>query len=860
MKRWIIGAVGLLLIAGSGIYFMSYSRFLPILGIQAKQEIFSQEYERVVSSTEKAYPQMSPVLRQRIVTRLYEENLRKDKLALGRLVSDRAGELKARYSDEQGRVYMTGIDSYYWLRLLKNLDKSGHPGDRVVDGREFDDLIRAPLDAASVKNVHLFLGLLTYRLSRGLKLDESAALAALFFIPVFLLCCIVVLTFFIGRGLGMNDLSAFFSTIAVGLNPFLITRVSGEWFDTDIYNVFFPLSIFGFFIFSWKSEKIFGRVFWAVLSALFLALYASTWKGWWFIFDIMMVSAAFFLLNQKLVALQNARSVRWREHLISLASFSLCGCFFVLIWNGGTVLKDLFVEPLRLVSIFKVTSDNVWPNVFWTVAELGEFRPFEIVSVLGGSFVFFVAMIVLVYILLIERGARDPQKGYGILCLAFWIILTFHPSVEALRLALLLVVPVGLVFGLAVNRIYDLSAGLIGKFWRGTGEKFGRCALMCLLAVYPVMSIRTLHYSMIGTLPQMDDSWHQTLEAIKKQTPEDAIVNSWWDFGHWFKWGTGRRILFDGMTQNTPFAYWVSRALLTDSELEAFQIWRMINTRGNEAVEFLEREEGFDAVGAVSLVREILSSAKTIEEARVLIASQVSEENAAVFLSLVFPPEFPSAYLIISYDMPVKISAISFVRNWDFTKADLWLKHPRLSKNGFVSYAVDRYGLSAEEAESRYLEILLLDEKRSRSWMTQVYAFSPALSKGTQEGDLVFFEDGLVVDLKTHLARLVSAKQKGRLKSLFIFEKDTLAEFPQDGAEQPFSGLIFKKTDSYFDLLLNPVLAKSLLVRLYYLEGSGLEYFKLFHKEVDEAGNSILVYEIVDAGKDAQNESRDKRG
>ena len=42
-----------------------------------------------------------------------------------------------------------------------------------------------------------------------------------------------------------------------------------------------------------------SRVFLCALAGLFTACYASTWKGWWFVFDIMLLSGVLFLINLK---------------------------------------------------------------------------------------------------------------------------------------------------------------------------------------------------------------------------------------------------------------------------------------------------------------------------------------------------------------------------------------------------------------------------------------------------------------------------------------------------------------------------------------------------------------------------------
>jgi len=47
----------------------------------------------------------------------------------------------------------------------------------------------------------------------------------------------------------------------------------------------------------------------------------------------------------------------------------------------------------------------------------------------------------------------------------------------------------------------------------------------------------------------MNDGWYESLTKIKQNASEDAIINSWWDFGHWFKAVGDRAVTFDGTPQ-----------------------------------------------------------------------------------------------------------------------------------------------------------------------------------------------------------------------------------------------------------------------------------------------------------------------
>ena len=53
--------------------------------------------------------------------------------------------LKYRDSDGAEHVFLGDIDSYYWLRLARNLIRTGSPCNAIVNGRCWDTLAKAPV-------------------------------------------------------------------------------------------------------------------------------------------------------------------------------------------------------------------------------------------------------------------------------------------------------------------------------------------------------------------------------------------------------------------------------------------------------------------------------------------------------------------------------------------------------------------------------------------------------------------------------------------------------------------------------------------------------------------------------------------
>ena len=169
----------------TGIIFRLYPVLLPYFDIVAKQEVSNDQMTAIKKNIQDKYPNISVVVETKMENQLFKEELKSSRKDIKDKINKRSAELKSRYRDEEGHVYLNGIDSYYWLRLLKNLLNKGHVGDRKVAGVEYDDLIGGVIDPATEKNVHLWLGVCFYRIASFF--DKNIPLeGALFYIPIFL--------------------------------------------------------------------------------------------------------------------------------------------------------------------------------------------------------------------------------------------------------------------------------------------------------------------------------------------------------------------------------------------------------------------------------------------------------------------------------------------------------------------------------------------------------------------------------------------------------------------------------------------------------------------------------------------------
>ena len=69
-----------------------------------------------------------------------------------------------------------------------------------------------------------------------------------------------------------------------------------------------------------------------------------------------------------------------------------------------------------------------------------------------------------------------------------------------------------------------------------------------------------------GTNHPASDDWLETLEWIKMNTSEDAIIASWWDYGYWITTMSERTTLVDNATIDTKQIQKIAKILLSEPD------------------------------------------------------------------------------------------------------------------------------------------------------------------------------------------------------------------------------------------------------------------------------------------------------
>ena len=185
-----------------------------------------------------------------------------------------------------------------------------------------------------------------------------------------------------------------------------------------------------------------------------------------------------------------------------------------------------------------------------------------------------IPIVIRVVIALWESDAEIDIK-YAIL-LVLWFLSTIYASTKGVRFTLLAVPPFAIGFGITLHHIYSYSSAWAAKALQ-INKLISKTIAMLILSLLLIPPYISANNTATNFVPDFNDAWAISLERIKEDSKPNAIINSWWDFGHWFKYYADRRVTLDGSSQNNPQLHWLGKLLLTSDENTSVGILRMLD-------------------------------------------------------------------------------------------------------------------------------------------------------------------------------------------------------------------------------------------------------------------------------------------
>lgn len=484
-----------------------------------------------------------------------------------------------------------------------------------------------------------------------------------------------------------------------------------------------------------------------------------------------------------------------------------------------------------------------------------------------------------------EVGAMDLKYA---LLLAVWFAGTMYASIKGIRFIMILVPAFAIAMGICFGVIYDLVSKMLSKEVKiplfvsrtviiviiliiiGAVPSFSSTQHECPL--WPSNSMGCNGYrNGYGELPIIDDGWYELLGDVREGTPKDTIINSWWDFGHWFKAVADRRVTFDGASQNTPMAHWVGKALLTDDEDETIAILRMLDCGSNDAFELVNARRN-DTLSSVKLVKEIIMLDKAEAKERLAEDGFSDEEADAVLEKTHCNP--PKNIFITSEDMVGKAGVWAHFGSWDFDRA---YQHNLVDGYPYdyaISEMQSRFGMTEQEAIQRYYEIsALATDRESNDWIAPWPAYVVNTLRrctnqstnvtcyynvaiGSENNYRIALEKAVVNMENPELVELTFAfidgngakagESKGKPAQMVVGDDKHMSSYKMEESNFPYAVLVIENPGGTYDsLVADPALVSSTFTKLFYLDGRYMGHFEKFSEKMTVGGDKLVAWDVL---------------
>ena len=901
--------------------------YLPITDEWAINSVINNLKSQVSSQINQQYPNLPDQNKNALVENELQKVLREQKSQIDQQITATSNFFKSRLQDDTGQTYLLAIDPYFWMRHAQNVIKKGNPGDEIRDGQQWDNHMYAPDGRGIAPDMfHAYFEAFLFKFLSFFNKNLNL-MAAVFFVPVLISALAVIPTFFITRKL-VGNLGGVIAATVIAIHPSFLTRTVGGFADTDAYNVTFPLFIAWLFLEALESKSTKNSVILSTINGLLVGLYAFTWGGWWYIFDFILISIVLYIayytfIHKKELIGNFTGFIKQKEVKNSLIFLAI---FFIVsaLSTSAFVSLDHFTRfaknPAGFARLKEVGITTIWPNVFTTVAEqnpasldnvikqvgLGgtqiigtNFPIFFLISLMGitltlttkghkkiwfviGTLTWYIIIflmdvqnlntflvlisipIIIRIILALWEADVNIDIKYAIF-LILWFIATTYASTKGVRFTLLLVPAFAIGFGIALGELYRYANVWIAKGLH-VNKFVSKMTVMIVILLLLVPTYSSAKRTAEQEIPSFNDAWAISLEKIKSESEPNAIINSWWDFGHWFKFWADRAVTFDGTSQNTPQAHWIGKTLLTDNEDLAIGILRMLDCSGGTmpggTKAFVSiNEKTNDGTKTILILNDIIVKDK--EEAKEYLRETFNEKEAEEIVSQTHcrPPE---NYFITSEDMVGKSGVWAHFGSWDF---DRGLIYNTLKKKQYkddldksIQFLQERFNYSKNDAENLFYDVQsITTSSQANNWIAPWPGYAGTTGCGKIDDVTLSCNVAgipLIINLTTNEAYADS--QQGRLHPKLILFPSNLGIILREYNESVITlqngrqlGIaLIKNGESYQAVAMDSDLTASMFTRLFYQEGIGLKHFKKFSDESGISGGRIIVWKVDWEGKE----------
>ncbi|MFT4312709.1 MAG: STT3 domain-containing protein [Candidatus Woesearchaeota archaeon] len=547
--------------------------------------------------------------------------------------------------------------------------------------------------------------------------------------------------------------------------------------------------------------------------------------------------------------------------------FVLATALFVTIFSGFSRVVQLILTPFTSLDRFTTAANpTLFPNIMTTVAELNPSTFSQAINSATFQFTGFFILLAFAGMILLyftSKIKHESKINYTLPSfLIAWFVITLAMAIVAVRFQILFAPAFALAAGVAFGQIIRFTQNQIEDkvvYWTVLVIIIIG-SLVLIVPQYDSAFGQVTGLSMLqgplhsGLLPMMNDDQYNLLINIQENSQEDAIISSWWDFGHHFTGVARRGATADGSTQNNPQSYWLAQALTTEDPKEFNDISRMLNCNANGAFEIINELEP-NPLQAINITKTLIA-----QESREQALAYAQEQNLpdTIIDSTHCEPEVES-FWVASEDMIGKAPVWGHFGLWDFERAQAWRLRNRPE---FLTFAQETFNYTPIQARQLQTQLRGFSERQGNEWIATYPQFlgssRSAKRACTQDGESITCEVQIGLSQNSGIATVeftqnltdismlfVEGNQQGRVSPDRVFFTDGQIYDLVEQNEQTtgISLTISQEQGRYFVLLAQDELIASTFTKLFFYGGAGMhEYVTEFDRVDMINGQRWIVY------------------
>ncbi len=823
-KRWRM-LTAFLLTVTAALYFRTYPLRSGSLvsddgiGRRAGAVMQSNMLKQLETHLATQAPQLSLEVRQKLARQKLDELIHSDDGAYQKAVSGAAQDMGAKARALFTYRYLSEADPYYYYALTQNILRNGRLGAPAAGGCFWNPRRLAPFGNADAMNWHPYIGLWASRLVAMVNPSMSMMLAVGFtplFLTVFAVAGYFLFAWLLSPGIFAFELGA----LVLFLSPIVIQRSTLGWYDTDPYNLIFPMLIFATLLAALKKPDEYLLL--ACVGGFLTGLYPLFWQGWLFILMLMAGVAGVIGLRDFFT------SGRRQTAILSFAIlYTLVSLLFATLFLTPAGFYEAVLNGVLYSARVRGASQDLWPNLLVLVGETADVTLKKWVYLTSHYGVVALAALGLGVpaIKIFQRRASGDTRPWAAVALMAGPLILFTFTAE--RFAILAVFPLSLLAAFGAQECLNFTADLAKRFQLPSLPLKVAGYLLITALIIP-RTLMGAHVSGYQSHFIMNDEWYGVLTDIKEKTPPQTIVHSWWPPGYFINAIAERRSVVDGGSHQRHENFWMAKVLMSRDSKGALGILRMISVGGSKPMDELAKK---DIRGDVAVRLLLTITRETRARAAELLPAAWSSAEKEALLDLTHGSGTPPPSVVLLYDDLIeKNLMLQVIDQWSFERA--------------------RTIFDAAQNESGPLGGLLpkgaADYTRKMLQVTgQGLPYEAPSVVTMRRAGKILFKNGLVFDAVSGSGFLAGSKfPKPEPVDVFYKKAGVWTESSPE-SKVSVAAILLEEGDSQMSVLCHRRLVSTLVYQLTYLEGAQFPAFvKISHRGQFSSGRYVSAYGV----------------